>query len=182
MNSDIINKISKMVIESFKNPLSFVYDVSRDFKDQGIDYAIIGAISLGVHNYIRHTDDIDILVSKKTSHLLKNLIGNGYTLRPGSNKNMYFHSPVGKIEIDILIEGQREGDVMMPDPIKIRNKISKVWYINLPNLIDLKILSGRGQDIEDIKSLIRENDLDDSFVRKIKNKKKFLKIIKEIEK
>lgn len=177
MNSDIIKKITMLVAESINSPTIYIRDITRDLEDQKIEYAVIGAQALRIHNYVRNTEDIDILISKKTAKKLKKLIGHGYTLIPGSTKNLYYHSPVRKIQIDILIEGQKEGKITMPDPTKIRMKINKVWYVDLANLINLKIDSGRSRDLEDVKILIDENDLDKSFAEKIKNKKKFLKLL-----
>lgn len=176
----IVTRISKYVIEVLGSPVTYVSEIARDFEDHNIEYAIVGGIAVRVYNYLRNTDDIDFLVSKKTEKNLKKLLGRGYSLRPGTKRNLYFLGGTHKIEIDILVEGDKEGGMVLPNPIKVRKKISGVWYLNLTSLVDFKLASKRAHDIVDVETLIKVNDLDNSFAKLLIHKKKFLNLMKKI--
>lgn len=109
------------------------------------------------------------------------MIGKGYTYRPGSKKNLYLHTGLGKLPLDILIEDDKEGNFNLPDPKNIRQKISGVWYLTLNKLIEFKFESNRPQDIQDILQLIKNNDLKKSFATKLKEqyKNKFINLFGE---
>lgn len=63
------------------------------------------------------TEDIDILVSKESFPNLEKLLGLGYTLRPGSNKNMNMHLMTKNLPIDVLVEGQHKNGFTIPNHI-----------------------------------------------------------------
>lgn len=183
INEENLSRIVLSLLESLKDPRSSVDRIGKDLESIGVEYCVIGGISLGAHNYIRATEDLDILVSKRTYDLIsKELIGKGYTYRPGTKRNLFYHSATGKLEVDILIEGGTEGTFVLPNPIKIRKKMFGVWYIDLPNLIQFKLESGRPKDIQDIMQLIELNTLDASFSTHIdqKYRGKFLQIMKKV--
>ena len=142
------------------NILELLQTIAEDFDNCKIDYCVIGGQSLRLYNYIRATNDIDILVSKESFYRIGEcLIGRGYILRPGSNKNMYVMLNNGRYPIDVLVEGDIEGDFILPSPKGIRSRYEKIWWINLPKLIEFKLQAGRKQDLADVHNLIVENDL-----------------------
>ncbi|MFA5025430.1 MAG: hypothetical protein WC503_02925 [Candidatus Shapirobacteria bacterium] len=179
MNS-LLDKISQFLCESVKTPDFYLKDIIKDLEDYEIDYAVIGGISLKVHNFERYTEDINLLVSKEGfKKIQENLIGNRYTLKPGSSKNLYYHGLV-KINIDILVEGTKEGSFTLPHPKNIRQKFFGVWYIDLKNLIIFKLNANRTQDLADVSRLILANSLNEKYAKKLplNIRTKFLELFK----
>lgn len=161
--------VEALVVE-IQSPTIQVKHLARDLDENEIHYCVIGGLALGIHNYSRSTEDIDILIAKEDLLKIKEkLIGRGYTLRPGSKKNMYMHSGVGKIPIDILVEGDREGSITLPNPVKVRTKIGGIWYLELPRLIEFKLRANRPRDIQDVLQLIKGNELTEDYVEKLNN-------------
>lgn len=39
-------------------------DLARRLQESGIEYAIAGGLSLGVHGFVRATEDVDVIVSR----------------------------------------------------------------------------------------------------------------------
>ncbi len=142
---------------------SHLINIDHDLHLVGVDYAFIGGIALMPHNYIRMTQDIDILVSKATVGNLSKLHGRGYTLRPGATHSLYLHVVGQNVPLDVLVEGQKEGEASMPNPVLIRTRINGVWYADLPNLIKLKLLANRPRDLQDVIQLIDLNMLTSTF-------------------
>lgn len=157
----------KMFLEANQNPESFLDSLHLDLTNIGVDYAVIGGLALSPHNYKRMTVDIDIMVSKATLHNLKQLHGLGYSLRPGSDKNMVIHTLARKIPLDVLVEGQLENGIELPNPKQFRQKINGIWYASLSGLIHLKLIASRTNDISDIHKLIEENYLDIDYYQQL---------------
>jgi len=157
----------KMFIESTINPASQTTSLHADLKAAGVEYAIIGGIALRPHNYVRATEDIDILVSKSSFNNLKKLLGRGYTLRVGSEKNMYMHIANTRLPIDVLVEGQQENGFSIPSPLDFRIRMNGVWFASLSGLIHLKLIASRERDLSDIRMLIEENYLDINFANQL---------------
>jgi predicted nucleotidyltransferase len=162
------------------SPHIAVSDVASDLDELGIEYCVIGGVSLAPYNFTRETGDIDILISKKSFPLLKKLIGHGYTRRPGSTKNMHFHIGNSRIKIDILVEGDKEKDFTMPNPVKIRNRIHSIWYINIKNLVEFKLRSSRPQDLADVARLIDHNFLPVNYLSGSDLEQKYQEIFKSL--
>jgi hypothetical protein len=171
------------LVSEIQSPAMQVKHLARDLDENGIKYCIIGGLALGIHNYQRSTEDIDALIAKEDFPKIKEkLIGRGYTLRPGAQKNMYMHSGAGKVPVDVLVEGDREASFTLPNPVKIRIKIGGVWYSELSRLIEFKLRADRPRDIQDVLQLIKANELTEDYVEKLVDKdvqEKFQQLFKK---
>jgi hypothetical protein len=169
------------LIAEIQSPVMLVKHLARDLDENGIKYCVIGGLALGIHNYQRSTEDIDILVAKEDfPKISQKLLGRGYTLRAGSKKNMYMHSGSSKVPVDVLVEGDREGSITLPNSIKVRTKIGGVWYLELPRLIEFKLRAGRPRDIQDVLQLINANELTEDYAEKLEDgdiREKFKEVI-----
>ena len=60
-------------------------DIARRLEETGIDYAIAGALSLGVHGFVRATEDVALIVTRDGLEKFKERwLGRGYVnLRAG---------------------------------------------------------------------------------------------------
>ena len=60
-------------------------DIARRLQDAGIEYAIAGGLSLGVHGFMRATEDVDVIVTREGLDAFKEQWpGRGYdNLRAG---------------------------------------------------------------------------------------------------
>lgn len=157
----------RLLMEMQKDPANQLDRLHQDLTAVGVQYAYIGGLALRPHNFSRMTNDIDVLVSKETLSNLKQLHGLGYTVRPGSTNNMYLHAGGFAINVDILVEGQKEGGFVLPDPVKVRQKIHGVWYVTLLGLITLKLQASRPQDIADVHRLIDANELTIEYAKNL---------------
>ena len=77
-----------------------------------------------------------------------------------------------EVTLDVLVTGRypgsgKPGPIAFPDPAAVRTPFGKVQVIDLTTLIQLKLAARRHQDFADVVSLIRENDLDESFAERL---------------
>lgn len=137
-------------------------------EDEGIDYAIAGALALGVHGRARLTDDVDVLVRKEGLERFKaQWLGRGYLeVTPGLKA---VRDTKCNVKIDFLIAGDFPGDgkpkpVAFPDPALQSATGDGFRVVDLNTLIELKLASGmtaahRARDIADVIDLIRARSL-----------------------
>jgi hypothetical protein len=153
--------IGVTVLASYDNILLSLH---RDLGKVRVDYAVVGGIALGAHNYLRTTDDIDILVSRASFPRLQALAPRGYIYDPATDpKTVYMLLKKGRVQIDILVEGEVWG-MALPNPLPVRQRLAGVWFVDLPTLVSLKLAAGR---IKDLQQLMVENDLDRDFARRL---------------
>jgi hypothetical protein len=151
--------------------------LSRDLDDNGIDYAVIGAVALLAHGYPRFTEDIDLVLTPEgLNELHKKLIGLGYIPAfPGARKRL--RSSSDNVSIEVMTTGEFPGDgkpkpIAMPDPSSSSIEIDGIKFVTLEKLIELKLASGltapdRLKDLADVQELIKIRGLDESFASRL---------------
>jgi len=151
--------------------------LSRDLDENGIDYAVIGAVALLAHGYPRFTEDIDLVLTPEGLNALhQKLIELGYVPAfPGARKRL--RSSSDNVSIEVMTTGEFPGDgkpkpVAMPDPSSSSFEIDGIKFVTLEKLIELKLASGltapdRLKDLADVQELIKIRGLDESFGSKL---------------
>lgn len=130
----------------------------------GIPYAVVGGMALFFHGLRRFTEDVDILVTRDgLRQLHEALDGLGYYPPFAGSKNL--RDAESGVKIEFLVSGDFPGDgkpkpVAFPNPESVTTVIEGIRFLDLPNLIELKLASGmtnplRGQDIVDVQRLIQ---------------------------
>jgi len=138
--------------------------IARRLSEAGIDYAIAGALALGVHGFVRATEDVDILITRDGLARFKEAwLGRGYVnVRPGGKA---VRDAAHGVRIDFLVEGDYPGDgkpkpVAFPSPASAAVEAGKYRIVSMPRLLELKLASGmtaphRLQDLADVIRLVR---------------------------
>lgn len=151
-------------------------DIARRLEEAGIDYAIAGALSLGVYGLVRATEDVDILVTRDGLEKFKEAwLGRGYVnLRAGGKP---VRDTTHNVRIDFLIAGDFPGDgkpkpVAIPVPETVAVSGEKYRVLSLPKLIELKLASGmtaphRMQDLTDVLRLVRAAGIPRDFAEQL---------------
>lgn len=146
--------------------------------DLGIETAVIGALALAVHKYVRATDDIDLATSVDVYTSLREL---GERLR-GMGLLVELRTPDGDDPLGgVLRVWEREdqdGEPFEPvDVVNFRNPhrsnvtpaeraiksaiavdpASSLRYVQLADLIALKLYAGGAEDLGDIVAVLRRN-------------------------
>jgi hypothetical protein len=182
MDEHEIAKIVQSLLHELNDPERHLSSSCRDFDERGIDYAIVGSLTVRCHNYLRAGNDIDVLVSKEGfPKIAQFFIGHGYSYRPGSTQHLYCEFLGGKIPVDIYVEGERrEGGLPLPDPRGSRVRILSRWYASLSLLITLKI---RADDLGDVFQMIEENELREDFAANLEPdvRDKFVEMLRRSE-
>lgn len=138
--------------------------LAKRLGEEGLDYAVIGAMALAAHGYRRFTEDVDILLRPDTLERFRDqLVGLGY--RPAfSGARKSFRDTRTGVKIEVMTTGEFPGDgrpkpVSFPDPVEVRVDKDQLWVVGLPVLIELKLASGlsashRLKDLADVQELI----------------------------
>ncbi|MFL6234008.1 MAG: hypothetical protein ACJ76N_12815 [Thermoanaerobaculia bacterium] len=138
--------------------------VTRLLDEDGIPYALIGAMALNAYGYERVTVDVDLLLTPEgLEDFKKKHLGFGYVQKfPGSRG---LRDTENDVNIDIFLAGEYPGDglpkpVVFPDPASVAVRGERLALLPLPRLIELKLASGmtaphRLKDLADVIEVIR---------------------------
>jgi hypothetical protein len=162
----------------------------RRLADEGIPFALIGALALRHYGYVRHTEDIDILTTREgLDRIHATLIGRGLATRaPGLRKSL--RETEHQVDIDVVTAGEHAGSPESPVEYPPPDSASfvDVGGLRLPTLealVDFKIASGvwghRVRDLADVQSLIHANGLTEAFAGRLAPplRDKFLDLLHE---
>ncbi|MDQ1728974.1 MAG: hypothetical protein QOD33_1099 [Pyrinomonadaceae bacterium] len=166
--------------------------LTRDLKEHGIDYMVIGALALFEYGYARLTEDIDLVMTPEGLEVFhRDLIGLGYLPAfQGGKKRL--RSTTEGITIEIMITGEYPGDgkpkpVSIPDPAAASIEIEGVRFVNFEKLIELKLASGmtaphRLKDLADVQELIKIRALERDFAERLDPyvREKFLELYEAV--
>ena len=147
--SDVQNALAKVV---------------RLLDEDGIPYALIGAMALNAYGYRRLTVDVDLLLTREGLEAFKaKHLGLGYVQKFPGSKGL--RDTENGVPIDIVLAGEYPGDglpkpVSFPDPASAAVRGERIALLPLPRLIELKLASGmtaphRLKDLADVIEIIR---------------------------
>ncbi|MDB4766292.1 nucleotidyltransferase family protein [bacterium] len=150
--------------------------ICQRLNEMQIPYAVVGGMALFKHGYRRFTEDVDILVTRKSlTKIHEELDGLGY--RPPFTGSKHLRDAEHKVKIVFLVTGEYPGDgkpkdVAFPDPSDVADEENGIRYLNLNTLIELKIASGmtgqdRMKDLVDVQELIKVLSLQETFAENL---------------
>lgn len=147
-----------------------IHDVCKALDQAKVPYAIVGGYAVALHGAIRGTIDIDIAITWTLQNLEKvekalNQIGL-VSLLPVDSKSVYhfreeyiekrnmiawnFNDPKNSInQVNILINYNLKSNHTKT----VLTALGKIKILSRKNLIAMKKISGRPQDLEDVKAL-----------------------------
>lgn len=151
-------------------------DMRRQFEREGIPFALIGALAMQYHDFVRHTEDIDILTTREgLDRIHGRIVGLGIVPRfEGARKRL--RDTVHKVDIDVIQAGENCGSnaspLVFPDPMS--DDFEDRGGIRIPRLfklVEFKLASGiwapRMKDFGDVIELIKANGLEASFAERL---------------
>lgn len=130
----------------------------------GIPYAVVGAMAMFVHGYRRFTEDVDLLVTAEGLRAIHDqLAGRGYLAPYPGGRNL--RDTESGVRVEFVVTGEFPGDgrpksVSFPAPEDASTDIGGIRYVDLPELIEMKLASGisspgRLRDLADVQEMIR---------------------------
>jgi hypothetical protein len=154
----------------------FLMDLFRKFAEKRLDYVVVGGVALVLHGVVRLTADLDLVVALERDNilvLLEAMKELGYNprvpvqpealldpdvreswIREKIMEVFSFYDPGKPLAlVDIIIREVISFQEIRDHAVLISIDGLKVPVIAVEDLIRLKKIAGRPQDIEDIKSL-----------------------------
>ena len=163
-------------------------NVTAKLKELSIPYAVVGGMALFAHGYERFTSDVDILVTHDgLKKIHQELDGLGYL--PPFAGSKHLRDTNTKVKIEFLTTGDFPGDgkpkpVAFPDPADNTVEIDDIQYLDLAQLINLKLASGisaphRLKDLADVQELAKTIGLTADFAPQLNPyvRDKFLELV-----
>ena len=154
----------------------FYEELFEKLNKSGVDYVVVGGVALVLHGVVRLTADLDLMVHLEEGNLSKFVdIMNELGYRPKvpvkseefinaktratwiNEKNMkvfsFFHPERAINLVDVFVEEPVDYNVIISDTVTIMSGSVSIPVVSVKNLIKLKEISGRPQDIADIAAL-----------------------------
>jgi len=162
----------------------FLMELFKKFHDKQLDYVVVGGVALVLHGVVRVTADLDLVVALHRENLIRLLEAMqelGYRPRipvqpealldPDNRaswiaeKNMQvfsFYDPGKPLAlVDIMIREEIDFVELNRHAVLVPVDGLQVPVVALDDLIVLKKIAGRPQDLEDIKALEERKRLND---------------------
>ncbi|HYO11654.1 MAG TPA: hypothetical protein VE685_00485 [Thermoanaerobaculia bacterium] len=138
--------------------------IARLLEEDGIPYAVIGAMALNAYGYRRVTVDVDVLLTREGLEAFKSRhLGLGYVEKFSGSKGL--RDTENGVIVDVVLAGDYPGDglpkpVSFPDPAAAAIRGERIALLPLPRLVELKLASGmtaphRLKDLADVLEIIR---------------------------
>jgi hypothetical protein len=133
-------------------------DLARLSREAGVAPVIIGGLAVNHHGYMRFTADVDVLVSRRDAVPLYRRL----RAEPGWKRYAEgFKNTIMEVGLDICVEGERTAPGSteeFPDPANLRVlRVKPLPVLSLPDLIALKVKSGRARDDADVVELLKRH-------------------------
>lgn len=156
----------------------FYEEIFRELNKRRVDYVVVGGVAVVLHGVVRLTADLDLMLHLDEKNLARFVeLMNDLGYRPKvpvkaeslidpenrrlwfEEKNMrvfsFYHPKKGIMLIDIFINEPVSYDKIKKDAVKMKMGNLLIPTVSVEDLIKLKEISGRPQDMADIEALRR---------------------------
>ena len=153
-------------------------EIFRELNRRKIDYVVVGGVAVVLHGVVRLTADLDLMVHLKEKNLAKFVdVMNELGYKPKvpvkaesfidpenrrmwiEEKNMrvfsFYHPKKGIMLIDIFVNEPMPYDKIRQNAVKMKMGNLLIPTVSIEDLVKLKEISGRPQDLADIDALKR---------------------------
>jgi len=137
--------------------------ITTRLNEIGVPYVLVDGLAMFYHGYRRFTEDVDLLVTREDLKIIhEKLEGLGYV--PPFAGSRHLRDVQSGVKVEFLVTGDYPGDgkpkaVSFPDPRLVAVDINGINCLNVPTLVELKLVSGamphRLKDLADVQELIR---------------------------
>ena len=149
----------------------FIHKICSALDEARVPYAVVGGYAVALHGAIRGTVDVDVVIQwsfknlQNTENVFKQL--GLVSLIPVTAENLFhfreeyiqnrnliawnFYDPSNPLnQVDIIINYDLKG---LRHTKVIKTSLGAIRILSLHDLIEMKKISGRPQDLEDVKAL-----------------------------
>lgn len=143
----------------------------KNLEKAGIPYALLGGMAVNLHGHRRTTNDVDILLTAEgLGEFRRRYVPGQYEVAP--ERAHRFNDRKNEVNVDFLLTGlfpgnHQPGPIAFPDPAAVLTLVEGIQVVELGVLIELKLAAHRYQDLADVVSLIRAQQLDESFADRL---------------
>ncbi len=154
----------------------FYFDLLKKLYETEVNYLIVGGLAVNLHGIPRVTQDIDLIILmtkeniKKVLAILSKLnyiprlpINAEGLLNPNIVRKWISERNLKALSFYQKVENYKGVDILLVHPLDFekafKNRITKefqnteIYLVNIDDLITMKAMSGRNQDLSDIEML-----------------------------
>lgn len=146
--------------------------LNRFFQEHDIRYCLIGGIAAGFWSEPRYTQDMDFTVvteDKTILSLSKLLKKSGFQVKQQENSQcQIIQKGTLKFQADLILAETNYQDWVVARALEVNLFESKTYICRAEDLIILKLIAHRRQDLLDIENVLKKNknSLDKDYLKK----------------
>jgi len=182
----IADNVRNLMKQSSTNPLSeTVVDLARVLHDTSIAWAICGGLAVGVHARPRGTDDIDVVLTDES--IIPSFMERAFPKFKQTRAHAMVHRQTG-VEVECITPQFVKINPEIAIKAIEQSKSSQIDGVDVPvisreGLVAMKLCRGSDYDKGDIKSILRNGDVNlDAWSLSEKEKLLFETIKQELNK
>ncbi|HEY4182391.1 MAG TPA: nucleotidyl transferase AbiEii/AbiGii toxin family protein [Kofleriaceae bacterium] len=154
-------------------PLDAARRIAAVLSDDGVRYALGGALALGVWGLPRATKDVDISIFVRRDELPRvlDLLEHAGVMvhhedaRRGVERNGLFNGRCGTITIDVFLsEHPQYADMARRARSVVDSTGQTLWFISAEDLCLHKLIFGRPKDVIDLEGMLAVRPIDFDYV------------------
>jgi hypothetical protein len=152
--------------------------LARKLDGCNICHAFVGAMAVNFHHaamkrheFVRTTSDVNVLLTPEgLARFRRLLVPRSYGAIPGHSRRLLDRRQ--QVSVGILVTGSfpgysGTGPIAFPDPDQIYTVLDGIKVAKVQSLIEMKLASGRHQDLADVVSLIGSQNFDASYAARL---------------
>lgn len=147
--------------------------VAQALEVAGVDYAIGGALALGIHGTLRATRDVDVNVFCEPAQLSKALAAlagagvkvNEATALQEASTEGWFTGWLDAVRIDVFVPSIDFSWEAARRRVQRSFAGTLLWFLSAESLCIFKLLFFRTKDLADLEQLVRTTELDRVWVK-----------------
>ena len=146
--------------------------LNRFFQEHNIRYCLIGGIAAGFWSEPRYTQDMDFTVVSKNKSILpltKLLQKEGFQVKKQGNSQCQITQKGSlQFQADLILAETNYQDWVVARALEIELFDSKTYICSAEDIIILKLIAHRRQDLLDIENVLKKNAsmLDQAYLKK----------------
>jgi hypothetical protein len=153
--------------------------IVKALNEAGVQYLIVGGLAVNAHGFLRHTNDVDLVIALEPANItagLRALHGAGYNMKIPVTPEQFadpatrekWRSEKNMLVLQLWSDAHRATpvDVFITEPFPFIEEQSRapqfevapgLWapFVSKETLLKMKQAAGRPQDIEDVRRLNR---------------------------
>jgi hypothetical protein len=134
-----------------------IQEILRDMVEGGVEFLLTGAVAVGCHGYVRGTGELDVVPAPEPENLRR--LGQALERLSAQvegdleEDSRIFATRLGRVHVMQRVGSRLLWEELSPEAIKVSVRDLPIKVVSYDDLVRLKELAGRPEDLADLQRL-----------------------------